>query len=94
MSIGSLSPITHVAVRFNDRVFSLPKPNRHHHVLWKIIAETGVTSVDVRDDDQGFLDETGQYLDRRKALARARSTGQVKDEREIRMGMLFSEDVW
>lgn len=88
------SPITHVAIRFGGAIYSLASPNRHHHVIWKIIAETGVSSVDVHADDQGFLDASGRYLDRKQALSVALSNGQVRAEGAVRCEMLFSEDVW
>lgn len=86
--------ITHVAIRFNGVVYSLPAPNRHHHVIWHIVQTTGCSSVDVREDDQGFLDESGRYLTRRAALVSARMYNQIKNPDDIRMGKLFSEDVW
>lgn len=30
---GNLPYITHVAIKYNGKVYSLPKPNRHHHVI-------------------------------------------------------------
>ena len=84
--------ITHVAIRFENRVYSLPAPNRHHHVIWEIVRLTGVDSVD--NDVQGFLDDTGRFLTRRQALLSAREHGQLKDPANVRMNMLFSEDVW
>lgn len=86
--------ITHVAVRFRGKVYSLLPPNRHHHVLWMIAEETGAKLVDVNGDNQGFLDETGRYLTREQALVSALANKQVKDENDIRAGQLFSEDVW
>jgi hypothetical protein len=87
-------PITHVAIRFGGKTWSLPKPNRHHHVIRKICEETNASHVDAHDDDQGFLDESGRYLNRRQALVSALVNNQVKDPTQIRLEMLFSEDVW
>lgn len=87
-------PITHVAIRFGGKIWSLPKPNRHHHVIRLICDQTGATHVDSHGDDQGFLDASGRYLRRRQALISALANGQVKDPRDIRCNMLFSEDVW
>lgn len=84
--------ITHVAIRFQGVVYSLPPPNRHHHVIRLIVEQTGVDSVD--NDEQGFLDESGRFLSRRQALVSARLFGQIKDESQIRAGRLFSEDLW
>lgn len=87
-------PITHVAIRFGGKIYSLPKPNRHHDVIRKIVEETGADHVDGSEDDQGFLDESGRYLRRSQALVSALMNDQVKDPDGIRCGKLFSEDVW
>lgn len=96
MSAGSSdrAPITHVAIRYKGRVWSLPRPNRHHNVIRKIADETGDTHIDSRGDDQGFLDADGRYLTRRQALVSALCNKQVLDENDIRGGQLYSEDLW
>lgn len=83
--------ITHVAIRQGGKIFSLPSPNRHHNVIFKIAEETGLDRV---DGEQGFLDDAGNFLDRKAALAHALGSGQVKDPGAIRAGILFSEDMW
>lgn len=87
-------PITHVAIRFQDKIWSLPAPNRHHHVFSLIVRETGVDHVDVAWEDEGFLDESGQFLNRRQALASAARNNQIIDRDKVRCDMLTSEDVW
>jgi hypothetical protein len=86
--------LTHVAIRFRGKVYSLPAPNRHHHVISLIVRETGVSHVDTDEDDQGFLDETGRYYRRTQALHHAMMNDQLKPGAKIRLDMLFSEDVW
>lgn len=86
--------LTHVAIRFRGKTWSLPAPNRHHHVIRHIVEQTGAPSVDVGEDDQGFLDENGTYYRRVPALTHALRCGQVKDGTSIRANRLFSEDVW
>ena len=86
-------PLTHVAIRFNGKTYALPKPNRHHDVIRLIVEETGATCVDARGDDQGFLDSSGAYLQRKPALIRARATGQMVNDIEW-PGGLYSENVW
>lgn len=86
--------ITHVAIRFQGVIYSLPEPNRHHHVIRHIIDTVGVSSVDVEEDDQGFLDESGRYLRRAQALQSALENDQIKNPSKIRMNRLFSEDLW
>jgi hypothetical protein len=89
-------PITHVAVRVDGQVWSLPRPFRHHHIIRTIARLTGAKFVDCSESrgDQGFLDATGRYLTRKEALPIALANKQVIDENDIRCEMLFSEDVW
>lgn len=86
--------ITHVAIRFNGVIYSLPAPNRHHNVISHIVETTNALAVDAYDEDEGFLDEDGRYLNRKQALVNAMEHDQVKDVNNIRCGQLFSEDVW
>lgn len=47
------SRITHVAIRHKGKVYSLPAPNRHHHILWMIAKEKGLPDVpEVVDADK------------------------------------------
>ena len=87
-------PITHVAIRFQGKVWSLPKPNRHHHVIWYIVKETGVDHVDSYGKDQGFLDSSGKYLSREEALISAKHNGQLREDRPIWNNELYSENLW
>lgn len=84
--------VTHVAIRFRDVVYSLPAPNRHHHVISLILQETDVDHV--YGEEQGFLDESGRFLSRKQALISALANGQVKDPSTVRAERLCSEDVW
>jgi len=87
--------ITHVAIRFNGVIYSLPKPNRHHHVIRHIVETTDSKTVDAHGDDQGFLDDNGVYHTRESALKIAILSGQIKpDALGIKLGELYSEDVW
>jgi len=89
------SKITHVAIRFQGVIYSLPAPNRHHHIIRHIVETSGVSHVDSRDEDQGFLDETGRYLTRRQALYSAKINNQLKpDAMGPKLGELYSEDIW
>ncbi len=89
--------ITHVAIRYKGKIYSLPAPNRHHNVLSLIREETGEPFIDVdSEDDEGFLDEDGNYLRRKPALASAIVNDQLKNKDKLCGGHigLFSEDVW
>lgn len=87
--------ITHVAIRFKEVIYSLPKPNRHHNVIRHIIETTGVKFVNAREDDQEFLVDGVKYCKRRPALSIALRNGQCKSDcLGAKLGMLFSEDIW
>jgi hypothetical protein len=85
-------PITHVAIRFKGTTYSLPAPNRHHDVIRHIVETTGVSCVDSRNEDQGFLDADGRYLNRRQAMVNAKLNNQFND-RPIHY-QLYSENLW
>lgn len=85
--------LTGVAIRFQGKIWTLPKPNRHHDVIRLIIAETGVTHVDVDHQwDQGFVDETGRYYHRKAAWVHAELNDQLI--RKPTGNVFTSEDVW
>lgn len=85
-------PITHVAIRFQEKIYSLPEPNRHHDVIRLIAEQTGVSYVDSKGEDQGFLDSSGRYLNRKQALLNARLHNQIKGT--IIQNQLYSENLW
>jgi hypothetical protein len=90
-----MKTITHVAIRFQDNIYSLPKPNRHHNVIWHIVNVTGIKPINASGDNQGFLDSEGQYLTRKEALDLAVKAGQLKpDALGLKQGKLYSEDIW
>lgn len=88
--------ITHVAIRFGDTTWSLPKPFRHHHIfamvslLWR--PEMGIRE-DREEDEQGFLDSGGRFLTRAEAGVLARDAGQLRNGKQI-AECLTSEDLW
>lgn len=82
--------ITHVAIKYNGTLYSLPKPNRHHHIIHQIHLATGDTDI---FGDQGFLDDQGNFLDRAAALVHAKVCNQLND-RHLWDDWLYSENVW
>lgn len=85
--------ITHVAISYAGRIWSLPAPNRHHDVIREIIQQT--RSGLYGPHSEGFLTEDGTYLDRRSARWLAASTGQFKRSAGgTQSEELFSEDLW
>ena len=86
--------ITHVALRFNGQIWSLPRPYRHHHIIGMIVhLNPDIRHVDAHGEDQGFLDETGRYLTRKQAEVSAALNDQIKNGKIIG-GVLTSEDLW
>lgn len=85
--------IVSVAVKTRDGlIHSLPAPKRHHHVLqsdWFIECGESV---------QGFLTDSGHFVDRTLGMVIAREAGQlIRDEtdpKKYQGPLLFSEDLW
>lgn len=88
-----MKKITHVAIQYAGKTYSLPAPNRHHNVIRMIAAENG---VGVKGPDiQGFLDESGEFLNRRIAFTLATANGQINRRPGGYAGPdLYSEDLW
>ena len=92
-------PLTHVAIKFQGKVWSLPRPYRHHHIIRIIMYLDGqygdgeLTGVDTSQSEQGFLDESGHFLNRKQAQVNAELNGQIKGGKIIG-GVLTSEDLW
>jgi hypothetical protein len=82
--------ITGVALLRDDgALWSLPKPNRHHH-LFSLAAFMG---EDTEPCKQGFTTSYGRFLDRIDALAIAKAANQpIRKNGNIRE--LYSEDLW
>lgn len=83
--------ITHVAINHDDsgRIWSLPAPYRHHHVL-RVMAYLG-EPIPVRGT-QGFLTNSGEFLMRKAAAHLALNSGQASQLHAP--PNLFSEDLW
>lgn len=91
--IDTLGPerIVAAAVHAYGATWSLPRPARHHNVLWAIDA-AGLCAMTPGPDAQGFLTSDGRFVGRQEAARIAISAGQV--EKVLPCGDLFSEDLW
>lgn len=89
--MDGLAPITHVAIKQGGKIYSLPKPNRHHDVIRLIVTER--PEIRYVDGQQGFLDANGVFLSRAAAKVVARELGQLLP-RAHDGDILFSEDIW
>lgn len=85
--------IVSAAVCYQGVIFSLPAPNRHHHILHAMNA-MGLPNSSHKE--QGFLTDEGQYIDRLGALEIAQAADQIiPNETGILSHIgLFTEDLW
>jgi hypothetical protein len=82
--------IISVAISSFGIIASLPAPARHGDVLRKLFDFN--QTVVVGADRQGFLTNTGRYVNRRDAAAIALAAGQI-DKLQVTPD-LYSEDLW
>lgn len=84
--------ITGVAIKREGVVYQLPKPNRHHHVI-RLMADLGIPKPVTLNAVQGFVTDTGEFLDREQAytlvLENKQNVVELHHHRD-----LFSEDLW
>lgn len=83
--------IVGVAHRKDGKLYTLPRPNRHHDLIAANLDENG--RCHVHPDDSGFVDEHGVFYDRYEAATHAIECGQI-ERCTYRPGYLFSEDLW
>lgn len=76
--------ITLAACRYDGVVYS---GKRHAYIMWEIRLK--FPNARVEHDDQGFLNEAGEFISREEAAELAYRSGQTK----TRQRLLFSEDI-
>ena len=82
----------------NGKAHYISKPARHHHILWwmkgRLHEVAGLTSNDMQYEEhsQGFMTNTGRYVDRVEAAQIALKAGQYTNLNGS--DLLFSEDLW
>jgi hypothetical protein len=79
------------AVRpFHDKAPSLIYTGRNHaDIIWTLATINHIDFI-VTQDMQGFVTDTGRFVDRTEAAKIAFEAGQIKEEKRI----LFSEDLY
>ncbi len=75
----------------NGDVITLPAPNRHCHVIWYMVDALKHKSPII--GEQGFINDKGEYLNRREAKIEAMRCNQII-KRDYELDELYSEDVW
>lgn len=81
------------AAVYHGVIFSLPAPARHHTILNQISIALGRDAMEIPPCNQGFVTNTGRFVNRAEAYDVAYRAGQVTGE-EGRGPQLYSEDVW
>ncbi len=74
-------------------LYTLPAPARHHHIIDHIWILSGDDFETVFTTGQGFVDQEGEFMDRRIARIVAEDAEQLKPGVPGR-SYLMSEDVW
>ena len=82
--------IVAAAIRQDGMICSVPRPGRHHHVI-RAMATAGIPIPIV--GEQGFLTDDGLFVDRKRALAIAKTAKQIHGKNG-NPNELYSEDVW
>jgi len=83
------------AVCYEDIVYSLPPPARHHDVMRMAQEKLGIDSMYIGPDGFGFVLSDGRYVRRAPAMLIAVKAGQFNRRPGGYQGPdLYSEDVW
>lgn len=86
-----IETIERAAILYDCSVYSVPRPGRHHDVCHKMVLEYGLPTE--AQHNQGFVTNTGRFVDRREACIIATAAGQIKNK-TFPLYELFSEDMW
>lgn len=78
------------AILRQGKVWSVPRPGRHHDVLM-LMFSTGIEES--HGDTQGFVTSAGRFVKRGLAVRIAKKAGQIT-EPKFQPHALFSEDLW
>lgn len=89
------------AIKTPENIWTLPPPARHHNIIWLMLGweqdspppEDFKGKIIPAHGEQGFIDDTGFFLDRRQAAIHAKNVGQLMKPL-IAPPNLFSEDLW
>lgn len=86
---GERLTVETAAIWVGGAVFTLPRPNRHHNIMWWL-SFLGIRSGQMHR--QGFVLSDGTFADRDAAACIALSAGQV--DKLTAPPNLYSEDLW
>lgn len=77
------------ACRYDGLVCALPQPARHHHIIRALATIQGIEMP--VDKEQGFVTNTGRFVNREEAAEIALKAKQVLS---LERTWLASEDLW
>lgn len=83
--------ISLAAIIQDGKVYTVPRPGRHHDIIW-LLAKLGFKTPII--GEQGFTDFNGNFVDRYKARIIAEENNQLIERAQKHSMMLFSEDLW
>lgn len=83
--------IVAAAVHAYGATWSLPRPARHHNVLFAI-DHAGLCAITPGPSAQGFLTSDGRFVDRKDGLRIALASKQIEAPKWP--PLLYSEDLW
>lgn len=83
--------IVSAAVHFGT-ILSLPRPARHGDIIASMDTIMGIDGLLAYPDRQGFITDTGRFVNRVEAYGIAYRSGQLLEG--TRGPQLFSEDLW
>lgn len=84
--------IAAAAVYYDGLIYSIDAPARHHHIL-RAMVKHDVDDAAMSPRYQGFVTNTGRFVDRYEAAKIARAANQLIRQPTPK-DMLTSEDVW
>jgi hypothetical protein len=79
------------AIQYGGTI-SLPPPARHHTIIATMDTEMGIAGPLATPERQGFVTDTGRYVNRVEAFYLAYRAGQIISDTQG--PRLFSEDLW
>lgn len=88
------------AIKIADVVCFIPRPARHHHVLHSLSKSfNGRTDRGYTEEVQGFVTDSGQFLNRTDAMQHAircnqTLVGRISNPNSYNGPELYSEDLW
>lgn len=84
--------ITSVGIMLDGQLWALPAPARHHHALLAIESVHPDKAIEAYPETQGFVTNTGRWVDRTEGAAIAIAAGQIEALKWP--PYLYSEDLW